>query len=104
MWDFLADDSKRLDETAQLLGAQPRRLSSIAVHVDNRDAACAYRQRQRIVAWGEYDTVAAQREGRSQKGDSSVAGVENAQIVVTIPCPQHQRRQVDALPVTKLAA
>jgi hypothetical protein len=93
--NLVTDSGERFDKTAQLFVAERRRLGAIGLHMGDRDAADARRQRQRVVARRDNDVIAAQRYGRGKKRDAGVAGVEKAQVVVTVPGPQHDGREID---------
>src|SRR5262249_19843242 len=62
--------------------------------------AGAVRGGQRMMARGEEYGLPAQDEGGGQIGHRRVANIDEAQIVVAVPCPEDERRHIDRHPGT----
>src|SRR5262245_31691464 len=80
--------------------AHDRRLVAIDLDMGDRDQASPLRRGQRMMARREEYGLPAQDDGGGQIGHRRVANIDEAQIVVAVPCPEDERRHIDRHPGT----
>ena len=72
----------------------------MAVDLDmrDRDQASPLRRAQRMMARREEHGLPAQDDGGGEIGHRRIANIDEAQIVVAVPCPEDERRHIDRHP------
>ena len=71
---------------------------AIDLDMRHRHQASPFRRSQRMMARREEDALTAQDDSRGQISHRGVANIDEAQIVVAVPCPENERRHIDGHP------
>ncbi len=93
-----AQGGEGLGEGKRLRIAHDRRLVTIHLDMRDRDQARALWRSQRMMARRKQHSLPAQDDGGGKIGHRRVANIDEAQIVVAVPRPEDERRQVDGHP------
>jgi len=88
MGSGVADRRNRFDETAQTARRSSRPFGAIVSTWTTATRRNAVRQRERIVARLESNSVATQRHRSGKKRNAGVAGIDESQVRRCGPCPE----------------
>jgi hypothetical protein len=80
--------------------AHDRRLVTIDLDMRDRDQARPLRWSERMMARREQHGLPAQDDGGGEISHGRVANIDEAQIVVAVPCPEDERRHIERHPGT----
>ena len=89
---------KRFGEVARLSITYDWRLMAIDLDMRDRHQASPFWRTQRIMARREEYALPAQGKSGGQIGHRGVPIIDEAEIVVAVPCPEDKRRHINGHP------